>query len=74
MRTTLRIDDDVLRLAQSLARAENRSIGDVISELARRGFQANRPTRRRRGFPVFDVSSDASTITPEMVAEAGEEP
>ena len=35
MRTTLDIDDDVLAAARELARRQRRSIGKVISELAR---------------------------------------
>jgi hypothetical protein len=35
MRTTLDIDDDVLQAAKERARRENRTAGEVISELAR---------------------------------------
>jgi hypothetical protein len=35
MRTTLEIDDDILLAARELAEAERRTIGQVISELAR---------------------------------------
>ncbi len=35
MRTTLRLDDDVLLAVQERARREQRSTGDVLSELAR---------------------------------------
>lgn len=38
MRTTLDIDDDVLAAAKALARRSNRTAGEVISELARRGL------------------------------------
>ena len=38
MRTTLDIADDVLQAARELARRENRTIGEVLSELARRGL------------------------------------
>jgi hypothetical protein len=38
MRTTLDIDDDILTAAKDLARAEGRSMGHVISDLARRGL------------------------------------
>lgn len=38
MRTTLDIDDDVLAAVRELGRRERRSIGDVISELARRAL------------------------------------
>jgi hypothetical protein len=35
MRTTLDIDDDVLAAAKDLARRQNRTAGEVISELTR---------------------------------------
>ena len=35
MRTTLSIDDDVLAAARDRARREGRSVGSVLSELAR---------------------------------------
>jgi len=38
MRTTLDISDDVLFAAKELARREKKSLGQVISELARRAF------------------------------------
>jgi hypothetical protein len=38
MRTTLDIAEDVLLAAKAIGRRERRSVGDVISELARRGL------------------------------------
>ena len=38
MRTTLDIDDDILQAAKELARAENKTAGQVLSELARKGL------------------------------------
>src|SRR5262245_5845468 len=38
MLTTLEMDDDVLQAAKELARAENKTAGQVLSELARRGL------------------------------------
>lgn len=38
MRTTLDIADDILAAAKELARRENRTAGEVISELARKGL------------------------------------
>lgn len=38
MRTTLDIEDDVLFAAKEIARLEKKSLGQVISELARRAF------------------------------------
>ena len=72
MRTTLQIDDDVLEDARSIARSEKRSVGAVISELARRSL---RPVGiiEVAGFPVFDVPPDAAIITSEDVARALED-
>lgn len=49
MRTTLDIADDVLMAAKERARRENRTAGEVISDLARRGLttpDAARPAAR----------------------------
>jgi hypothetical protein len=54
VRTTLTIDDDVLQAAKERARRERRSVGEVVSELARAGL--TRPTvkpNRRSGVPGF---------------------
>ncbi|MBS0324988.1 MAG: antitoxin [Proteobacteria bacterium] len=40
MRTTLDIDLDVLQAAKERARRENRTTGQVMSDLARRGLNA----------------------------------
>lgn len=42
MRTTLVIDDDVLSAAKEIATAERKSVGEVISSLARRRIDAGR--------------------------------
>ncbi len=59
MRTTLAIDDDVLRAAKELARREKKSAGAVISELARRALTAPPPTVRQpkavHGFRPFST-------------------
>jgi hypothetical protein len=40
MRTTLDIADDLLQAAKERARREKKTIGEIISELARRGLTA----------------------------------
>jgi len=47
MRTTLDIDDDVLRAAKELARREKKTAGAVISELTRRALTAPDPATAR---------------------------
>lgn len=41
MRTTLNIEDDVLNAAMKFARKEKKSVGQIISELARTGLAAS---------------------------------
>jgi hypothetical protein len=73
MRTTLAIDDDILNAARSLSEAEGKSLGEVISELARRGLAPRPESVLEDGFPVFAVSPGAKPITLEMVQKALEE-
>jgi len=73
MRTTLNLDPDVLRAARHLAREGGRSLGEMISELARRGLHPSGEVAYEGDFPVFRVSEDAPALTPEMVDEALEE-
>jgi hypothetical protein len=56
MRTTLNLDDDVLLAVKERARRENRSAGEVLSELARQALTGRgaAATGRRRGRHGFD--------------------
>jgi hypothetical protein len=72
MRTTLDIDYDVVAAARELAASERRSLGAVISELARRGLTPAR-VESADGLPVIRVPTDAPAITPEMVRRALDE-
>jgi hypothetical protein len=67
MRTTLTIDDDVLAAARALAERENRSIGQVISELARRALQREQPPARRNGIVLLPLREPGTIVTPEAV-------
>ena len=54
MRTTLTIDDDILLAVKERARRENRTAGEVLSELARQALAGGRrTTRTRRGVHGF---------------------
>ncbi|MGE4428845.1 MAG: antitoxin [Solirubrobacteraceae bacterium] len=72
MRTTLDLDDDVVVAARELAGEERRSLGSVISELARRGLTPAR-VESDGGLPVIRVPAGAPPITPEMVRRALDE-
>lgn len=60
MRTTLSIDDDVLIAVKERARRENRTAGEVLSELARhaltqqQGSTAPGPRETFYGFEPFE--------------------
>ena len=75
MRTTISLDEDIVQAARALAAAQRRSLGKVISDLARKGL-APRPERigSEEGLPVFRVDPGAPVITPEMVNAALDEP
>ena len=70
MRTSLQIDDDVYEEAQRLASSENRSVGEILSDLARRALRTESFKTRDRELPTFSVPKDAPPITLEMVKAA----
>lgn len=72
MRTTLRIDDDVVAAARELAGNEQRSLGSVISELARRGLTPAK-VDVSGDLPVIRVPAGTAPITQEMVRRAFDE-
>lgn len=69
MRTTVALDDDVYEAAKTLAETTGRSLGAVISDLARRGLERREQLRTRNGLPVFDVPPDAKIIPGNRAAE-----
>ena len=75
MRTTLAIDDDVLAAAKHLAERERKTVGEVLSGLARqglaRGEQASKA--RRNGIPLLSRPKGASPVTLELVNQLRDE-
>jgi hypothetical protein len=74
MRTTLDIDRDVLEAAKELARAEKKTAGKVISDLARTALtrpSGGEPVEYRGGFRLLPRTGQI--ITPEMVEKMLEE-
>ena len=69
MRTTLAIDDDVLAAAKHLAERERKSIGEVISALARQGLtRSTRNSRQvRNGVPLLPARKGSAPVTLELV-------
>lgn len=74
MRTTLAIDDDILSAAKEMAAAQNRTIGEVISSLARRGLNPGSSRRQtRNGVPLLPRRKEAIRVTSELVKQLREE-
>jgi hypothetical protein len=63
MRTTLAIDDDVLITAKAMAEQQNRSLGEVISDLARKSLHKPQPTAERNGIPLLPVRPGKPPVT-----------
>lgn len=74
MRTTVAIEDDILEAARKLAAAQNRSLGQVVSELMRRGLTARTAYAPASGFPTFEVREDSPPITLEDIKRDEDEP
>jgi hypothetical protein len=74
MRTTLAIDDDVLAAAKEMAATEQKSVGEVISALARNGMRPiNTRRRTRNGIPLLAARPGAPRVTSELVRLLQEE-
>ncbi len=73
MRTTLNIDDDLLRATKELARLQNLSSGEIVSKLLRQALTGRMVLRSDTetsknigGFRPF-TSNDAELVTNEQV-------
>jgi hypothetical protein len=74
MRTTLAIDDDILAAAKEMAAAERRSIGEVISSLARQALRPAPPTHPiRNGVPLLALRPGSPRVTSELVRRLQDE-
>jgi hypothetical protein len=71
MRTTLDIDDAVLRAARALARQTDVSVGRALSELAKRGLSAGAPATS--GFPMLPRATADHVISDALVDEHRDE-
>ena len=68
MRTTFAIDDDVLEAARELASHRCKSIGEVISSLARQTLRLNGFLREtRNGVPLLPRRAGAPAVTLEHI-------
>jgi len=69
MRTTLNVDDDVLRAVKELARLRGDTAGRVLSQLAREALERERPpaeTAVRNGVPLLPAIPGSGIVTPDV--------
>lgn len=67
MRTTLDIEEDVLRAAKEIARQRGMTVGQVLSDLARKSLTRKSPVSKKKGLPLFPIQPDAGVVTLEFV-------
>jgi hypothetical protein len=71
MRTTLNIDEDMLSTAKALAEQSNKTVGEVVSELMRKGLSSSHksPSKKRNGVPLFKPTGRKSHLTIDQINE-----
>lgn len=75
MRTTLDVDEDVLRVAKELAAQRGVTAGKVLSELARQALKPPGATaEQRNGIPLLPPREDSRPVTMEAVNELRDDP
>ena len=67
MRTTVKIDDDVLLAARQLAASKGQSVGQAISDLARASLTRAAVSEYRNGVKLLPARPEASGSTMEEV-------
>ena len=67
MRTTLAIDDDVLSAAKAIARQRNLTLGQVVSDLARKSLRPPAAATERNGVPLLPVRRPDAIVTLDII-------
>ena len=62
MRTTVMIEDDVYATAKQMAENSGRTLGEVISQLARKGLESEPSFDSENGIPVFRIGNSAEKM------------
>lgn len=69
VRTTVDIEDDVLQAAREIAASRGQTIGQVLSDLARRSLQSRGRSAVRNGVPMLPRRPNAQPMTVKRVNE-----
>lgn len=74
MRTTVDLDEELLRTAKAISEANHQTLSRVISDLAWKGLRPEQPSyRKRNGFPVLRASPSGQPVTVDHVNEMAAE-
>ncbi len=74
MRTTLDLDDDIVLIAKQLAQQRGTTMGQVVSELARKALEPKASPRMRNGVLVFEPKPGARKPHLALVNRLRDEP
>jgi hypothetical protein len=71
MRTTVTLDADVYEAATQMSKVSGKRLGEVLSELARRGLEPSAPSHKKKGsrFPTFQVPAGAPPISARKIQQ-----
>ena len=69
MRTTLNLDDEILRAVSKYAESRSLSLGKAASDLIRKGLNAKSPVRVVNGVRVFDLPDGSPKVTSKKVRD-----
>jgi predicted DNA-binding ribbon-helix-helix protein len=69
MRTTVTLEDDIYAAVKQIAENSGRSLGEVISRLARKGLAAESSFELKNGVPVFRVGDAPERIPGDRAAK-----
>jgi hypothetical protein len=74
MRTTIDLDEDILRVVKHLAQERQESFGKILSTLARQGLQPkiSATAAHHGGIPVLARKAGARPVTAQIVKELQE--
>ncbi len=73
MRTTIDLADDVLMAARAIARDRGKTIGEVMSDLARTGLRKPAATGSRNGVPLLAQRATGIPVTLDLVNDLRDE-
>ena len=66
-RTTLTLEDDVIRMAKAHAARHNLTLGEAVSELVRQGAERPLVTEERSGLRVVRLARRSPKVTTALV-------